>query len=91
MRLPLIVLQLTKENESAVAIDVDRDASDRESLRDRRLHLPDAATFAEVDIGQCATFPMCDEIAVRAALDRNLDEFVDGETAGPRCRRSVTR
>lgn len=84
--LPLAVLDLAEEDESAVALDVDGDTLDREALRDRGLHLADAALLGQVDVGQRAVLSVHDEVAVRAALDRDGNEVFDRQATGPGCR-----
>lgn len=85
LRLPLILLQLAEKDESAVTINVDIYALHSESLSDSSLHLADAAAFFEADISECATLPVGDEIAIFAAFDGDIDEFVNRETTGPSC------
>ena len=84
--LPLAILDLGEEDESAVAFDVDGDALAAdvgEALRDGSFHLADAALLGQVDVGECAVFAVHDEVAVGAAFDGYFDEVFDGEAAGP--------
>lgn len=82
--LPLVVLH-PAEDESAVAVNVDRDTLQNESLSDCSLHFADASIFAEIDIGEGAVFPVRDEVAVGAAFHRDINELVNWESARPSC------
>lgn len=46
LRLPLLSLQLTEEDEAAVAVNIDRNTLHDEALGDGRLHLADTTPFA---------------------------------------------
>jgi len=83
LRLPLSVLDLGEEDEPAVALNVDWDALEDESLRDGGLHLSNTSLLGQVDVGERAVLSVHDEVAVLSALDRHVDEVFNGKATGP--------
>lgn len=83
LRLPLIVLELDEEDESAIALDVDWNALEGNSLCDCGLHLADTSLLGKVDVGECAVLAVHDEVAVGSAFYRDIDELINCEATGP--------
>lgn len=83
MSLPLAILDLDEEDESAVALNIHWDPLEVEALCNGSLHLSNASLLGKVDVGQGAVLSVHDEVAVGSALNRDIDELLNGETTGP--------
>ena len=82
LALPIPILDLANEDESAVVLDVELDPLQMEALADCRLHLGHSALFGEIKLDQCAAFFVHDEV-FGAALDGDSNKVIDGHSARP--------
>jgi len=82
LALPIPILDLAEEDESAVVLDVELDPLQMEALADCRLHLGHSALFGEIKLDQCPAF-FVHEVSFGAALDGDSNKVADGHSARP--------
>ena len=74
--LPSLLL-LAEVYEAVVAVNVDEDAVQGETVGDCRLHLADRRDLGDIDVGEGAALAVYDEATSRHALSGSVDQFLD--------------